>query len=117
MPPKEKKPAAPGAKKPRRDNQLSFRAEAQLVERIDSLRAAMKRQLRGLQVSRSDLLKTLVEQSLPVMEMEYTSERGFTFHSPEALAAMISDTIRIMLDVGEAQGVEPDVPGYVIKKK
>ena len=106
-------------KKQTRSEQLSLRVEPSLVERIDDLRAGMKRKLRGLEVSRSDLLLTMIQQALPVMEMEYLSDReprqGRS--SPGDIRAMVEQTVRIMLDLADSYGVEPEIAGYARKKK
>ena len=54
-----------------RTEQVSFRAEKVFVERVDELRAAMKKRLRGVEVTRSDLLKALIEMSLPLFELQH----------------------------------------------
>jgi hypothetical protein len=56
-----------------RTEQVSFRADKAFVERIDGLRAAMKKGLRGVEVTRSDLLKALIEMSLPIFELQHTA--------------------------------------------
>ena len=98
-----------------RSEQLSFRAEPALVKRIDDLRAAMKKRLRGVDLSRSDLLKTLIEQSLPAMEVEYfdpnLGERP-DWASPEERKALVVETIRSMLEIAEMEGFDIEVPGY-----
>jgi hypothetical protein len=62
-----------------RTEQVSFRADKAFVERIDGLRAAMKKRLRGVDVTRSELLKALIEMSLPILELEHRgSVHGMT---------------------------------------
>lgn len=82
-----------------RSEQLSFRAEPSLVERIDELRAAMKKRLRGVDLSRSDLLKTLIEQSLPIMEMDYM--RDVPSMTREEMEELVADQIGFLVDMAE----------------
>lgn len=82
-----------------RSEQLSFRAEPALVKRIDDLRAAMKKRLRGVDLSRSDLLKTLIEQALPPMEMEYM--RRVPGMTVEELAEWIGDTTQFLGEMAD----------------
>lgn len=87
--------------KVKRSEQLSFRAEPALVERIDSLRADMKERLRGVDLSRSDLLKTLVEQSLPLMEIEYGSDRYAGAIGEDEGRGELARTIAGLFDLAE----------------
>jgi hypothetical protein len=98
--------------------QLSFRADPELLERLDALRAAMKRRLRGVDVSRSDLLRTLIMQSLALAEVEYELQPEPKFYYGEAgnRRALFADTISTLLQMAELERLDLEVPGYEIKK-
>jgi hypothetical protein len=50
---------------------LGFRADAALTERLDDLAKAMSERLRGVEISRSAVMKLAVETALPELELEY----------------------------------------------
>jgi hypothetical protein len=92
--------------------QLSFRADDELAARVEALAVAMKKRLRGLEVSRSDLLKTLIKQALPTMELEFLNPEDQSMTLPENRLELITETIRALLKTAELEGFDIKIAGY-----
>ena len=59
-----------------------------------------------MDLSRSDILKTLVEQSLPLMEIEYDSRRFRGAIGKDEAAGLMASTIAGLLDLAERSGLD-----------
>jgi len=66
---------------------LAFRASPELTARVERLAEAMSEKLSGVEISKTAVLKMLVERSLPSFELEYTS--ALSEYTPEEAKGML----------------------------
>jgi hypothetical protein len=67
---------------------LAFRASPEMTARIERLAEAMSEKLGGVEISKTAVLKMLVEKSLPALELEYTPE-VLNEYTPEETKGML----------------------------
>jgi hypothetical protein len=76
---------------------LAFRASPKTTARIERLAKEMSKKLGGVEISKTAVLKMLVEKALPAFELEYTE--ALNEYTPEETKSML----RLVADETERQ--------------
>jgi hypothetical protein len=76
---------------------LAFRASPKTTARIERLAKEMSKKLGGVEISKTAVLKMLVEKALPAFELEYTE--ALNEYTPEQLR----DVLTLVADETERQ--------------
>jgi hypothetical protein len=71
---------------------LAFRASPKMTARIDRLAEDMSKKLGGVEISKTAVLKMLVEKALPAFEIEYTEAAAdYSLEQTKDVLKLIAD--------------------------
>jgi hypothetical protein len=76
---------------------LAFRASPKTTARIERLAKEMSKKLGGVEISKTAVLKMLVEKALPAFELEYTE--ALNEYTPE----QTKDALKLIADEAQRQ--------------